>query len=94
MVMCQVKFGSVVHNIKEDLYARVVGLVEVDGTIRIQIHRKDKPEDSHNMAARERLNPTFIYWNPEDCEPMTEREKDGSLFLLVPDLTDALDREV
>ena len=93
MLVCQVKFGSVVHNVKDDLYARVIGLVDVAGQIRIQIHLKSRPEDPEPKWDSPPV--PFVYWELCDCEPLTERERDGSLFIGIPEgNTDSLDREV
>jgi hypothetical protein len=95
MLASQVRIGSVVHNTTDDLYARVIGLIEVGGVLKIQIHSERRPEESSERYANFRVK-EFHCWELSDCENQTEREKTGSGYVLIPEpvMVESLDREV
>lgn len=97
MLASEVRIGAVVHNVKEDLYARVIGLIELGGVLKIQIHSERKPSESSERYADYRVK-EFYYWELNECESQTPREKDGSPNpIILPETNvpvESLDREV
>jgi hypothetical protein len=85
MLLNQVKFGEVIHNTVTDEYARVVGLRKVGDIIYIEVHYLRKAE-TDTAPARERTNPEYFVWDPNNCVSQTHREKgdEGEVFYFVP----------
>lgn len=94
MYLNQVKMGQVIHHIKKDDYARVVGLKLVGESVVLEVHRLRVTDTE--TPWHDRLNPEYVFWNLDDVSPLTSREigNDSSLAVVLRSEPEQLDREV
>ena len=96
MNLSQVRFGEVIHNLRSDDYARVVGLKEENGAIRMEIHHTLRQEvdkfDNHGKFVAD----CHCLWDFDDCEKQNEVEKGegATLYTVFQAEQEHLDREV
>lgn len=96
MNLSQIRFGEVLHNVRLDDYARVVGLREVNGTVRIEVHQPRARAEDMEVKYKEYIAKEHCIWDLEDCMSQTPLERGGgdTIYTVFQSEQEHLDREV